>query len=38
VILAIVILREHLARSHVVGIILAAVGVVLIASGSASSG
>ena len=35
VILAIAILHEHLTRSHVLGIVLAALGVVLIASGTA---
>jgi drug/metabolite transporter (DMT)-like permease len=34
VILAIVILREHLTRSHVAGIVLTAVAIVLIAAGS----
>jgi len=33
VILAIVILREHLTRSHVAGIVLTAVAIVLIAAG-----
>ncbi len=32
-ILAIVILREHLTRSHVAGIVLTAVAIVLIAAG-----
>jgi drug/metabolite transporter (DMT)-like permease len=35
VVLAIAILREHLSRSHVAGIVLTAVSIVLITAGSA---